>query len=215
MERRYGCAALVFLLILTTGALAQYPLRTSPANTVDKLAMAYEAMDLAAYVDCLAGPFAFYLCPDDLESNPELPEFWGRPTESVIHENMFSPTSPLESISAELAIIGSQHDAGADPADPWDDTWTLLVTTGIAFHFPNDLIRWLDTDQELVVRLDPDDEGPGGEELYEIIEWAEMSIWPRRVEPLTWSSMKYFFWTETPAETDSWTTIKALYDERS
>lgn len=164
-----------------------YPARTSPENVIEKLRLAYVNMDLDAYVDCLADSFRFYLFPWDVEPGED--PHWDQETERSIHENMFDC---VEWITLTLTNATEDHDPGADPIDPMDDLWTreeetdLRVTEGIITYLGQH-------PQDFVLRVDPDETGPRGETLYEIIEWSDLGEEQQLREGSTWSSIKALY----------------------
>jgi hypothetical protein len=172
-----------------------YPVRSSPENVLIKLVNAYERMDVDAYLDCLAEDFLFYLNPDDLTANPELPESWDKAEETAIHQNMFGDGTDVEGIELWLEHDSESHDEG-DPGDPLDDLWTFREDYDIRVHLPPDLTLWAISPSDFVLQVDPDETGYGGMPLWEILEWYDL--------PYEWGA-------DGPREDNSWGRIKALY----
>jgi ketosteroid isomerase-like protein len=178
---------------------ALYPIRSSPRNVIRKLVLAYERMDAEAYLDCLAENFVFFLNPDDVNEDPEhpLPEHWNKAEEETIHWNMFGEDTVVEGISLVLTPLSETFDEG-NPADPLDDTWTLLEAVDLRVHVPPGLMLLATTPSEYVIGVDPDDAGYGGVAFWEITTWLDLSGWSDgRSDPAV--------------EHVSWTGIKALY----
>jgi ketosteroid isomerase-like protein len=161
-----------------------YPLRTSAANVLRKLNIAYERMDAEAYLDCLAEDFIFFLNPDDLTDYPELPEYWDKVEEATIHGNMF-------------VSVSEQFDQG-DPGDPTDDTWVYLESVDLRMQLPPDLTLLVQVPQQFTLGVDPEETGLGGELLWEITRWHDISAEAGRYQ-------------EPMVEHASWGLIKAMY----
>jgi hypothetical protein len=160
-----------------------YKVRTSPDNVVHNLNTAYKDKNAQEYLDCLAEDFEFHLNPDDYEDpDNNLPESWGKIVEQDIHEAMFADGSGVLNVSLTLTNISKQFNPGALPADPSDDTWTYREQTDlfVSVEDPPDLIYHANADQEFVFRIDPDETGPEGETLWEIIEWWDLQPPERR-----------------------------------
>ncbi|MBD3367218.1 MAG: hypothetical protein GF405_03450 [Candidatus Eisenbacteria bacterium] len=211
MRRCYCTLTLLLLLALPLTTVAQYPERTSPENVLAKLEQAYEAMDAAAYLDCLAPGFVFHLASSDWQSDPGLPEYWGFSEESAVHGNMFHPSSIVEHVTVSLNVLSWSHDPGTDPGDPSDDRWISFAESVVWFHCQSDIVYLASSAQEFTLRVDPDDQGAGGETLYDIIEWSEIEFLASGRESTTWGCVKAMFYSETPVDGTNWTRIKALY----
>jgi hypothetical protein len=162
----------------------QYKLRTSPANVVYNLNTAYEYMNIEEYLACLAEEFIFEPSEYDQGINPDIPPYWGKADERAIHRKMFGidpvedPDNEVDQITLTLTKITEAHNEGADPVDPMDDIWTWLMDTDLMVWFPNNLQRRADADVEFDFRIDPLEQGPNGETLYEIIEWRDLAEEP-------------------------------------
>jgi hypothetical protein len=174
-----------------------YPLRTSPENVLRKLNLAYVRMDDEAYLDCLSEDFVFFLCPDDVNDNPELPASWEKAEEATIHGNMFGEGSAVEGIALVFTLESTSHDEG-DPSDPLDDTWVLLEDADLRMQLPPDLTLHAQAREEFALAVDPAEAGLGGELLWEITEWHELSPEER---------------AGGPKEDASWGILKALFRE--
>jgi hypothetical protein len=170
----------------------KYRLRTSPNNVLYNLNLAYVEMDAERYLDCLAQDFEFILNPDDV-NNPEnpLPEYWGKQEERDIHERMFSDTTNVDRIDLTLTNISTNYDQGADPGDPNDDRFTYMEGTDLRVHIGDWTFLMLQ-DQQFVFMIDPDETGPNGEVLWEIVEWRDLRP-PDRVEDCSWGRIKSMF----------------------
>jgi len=154
----------------------QYKVRTSPDNVVYNLNTAYKYMNLDEYLACLAEDFEFVLNPDDVEDpGSDLPERWGKTEESSIHERMFGQgdTTGVDNIDLTLTNVSSQWDLGEDPNDPSDDTWIHVDETDLRVTI-EDWILLANADQEFVFQLDPDETGPEGQDLWEIVLWSDL-----------------------------------------
>jgi hypothetical protein len=169
-----------------------YPTRSSPENVLRKLNLAYVRMDAEAYLDCLAEDFLFYLNPEDVTDDPSLPEYWAKAEETTIHGNMFGEGTNVEGIELLFEHDTEDHDPG-DPGDPLDDLWTYREDYDLLVHIPPSLTLHADSPSDFVFRVDPDETGPGGTLLWEILEWHDLQdIWasgPDR-EMGSWGNIK-------------------------
>ena len=174
-------------------------LRDTPENVITLFQMAYVDMDCEAYLDCLADDFTFHLAEVDLDGDTSLPEYWGRQTEETIHRRMFgddqvqNPALEVERITLTLITGLYEHNEGADQHDPMDDRWTYRLNSDLRIWFPNNLQLRADADIEFVFRIDPDETGPEGETLYEIIRWEDLSGEWGRSEESSWGSIKAMY----------------------
>jgi hypothetical protein len=174
-----------------------YPLRTNPENVMLKLELAYERMDAEAYLDCLADSFIFFLNPDDLTSNPELPESWDKAEEAVIHGNMFGEETDVQRVTLWLTLESEDWDPG-DPGDPLDDRWFAGYDYELHVRLPPDLTLWAESMADFVLQIDPDDVGHSGEHLWEIATWSDLPDWVSRdrdprVEYCSWGMVKALY----------------------
>lgn len=169
------------------------PLRTAPANVMERLEWAYNNTDIETYLDCLSDDFVFFLNPDDVEEDPGLePGYWGKATERTIHEQMFGSTGThADSVKLALMQVGTPV-----PVDPGDGTgthwqykeavdlkvymgaWIYLATAPSLFQF----------------RIDQDETGPHGEQLWEIWRWYDLDgASSGRDAQSSWGSIKALF----------------------
>ncbi|MBM3307391.1 MAG: hypothetical protein FJY74_03610 [Candidatus Eisenbacteria bacterium] len=169
------------------------PLRTSPAKVLERLQWAYDNMDVEVYLDCLAADFIFLLNPRDVENDPDLePGYWGNAEERVIHEQMFGAEGDhADNILLTLTQVGDPL-----PVDPGDGTgthyqykeavdlrvymgaWTYLATAPSLFR----------------LRIDQDETGPQGEQLWEIWRWQDLEgARSGRGAESSWGSIKALF----------------------
>jgi ketosteroid isomerase-like protein len=174
-----------------------YPIRSNPSNVLRKLNLAYVRMDAEAYLDCLAEDFAFFLNPDDVNDDPELPDFWNKAEETTIHGNMFGEDSDVGGVSLIMTLQSESYDPG-DPGDPFDDTWTFLEAIDLRVQLPPDLTLHAQAPCEFSLGIDPDETGAGGRSLWEITTWYDLSTESGR-------------WSDPTHEHASWGRIKALY----
>jgi hypothetical protein len=176
-----------------------YRTRTSPANVIYNLNLAYEEMDCEAFLDCLADSFRFYVSEYDSWGDPDLPDSWGMATERTIHRRMFGdepvgdPSLEIQQITLTLITITQEHSGGANPVDSSDDRWTHLLDTDLMVWFPNNLQRRADEDVEMVFRIDPDETGRNGETLYELIGWYDLAGEEERGESTSWGGIKAMY----------------------
>lgn len=179
----------------------KYPVRTSPDRALEQLALAYDSMNAAVYLDVLAGAMEFHLCQDDWQGGV-LPESWGKSEETTIHENMFSPDGDVEWIQLTLETVSSAFDPGANPADPADDRWEYTEDFELWLTVGGDLAYLARGTCEFHFQRDADDLGPSGEELWEIIDWYELDSY-RVVERSVGGHVR--------GEQASWGSVKALF----
>jgi hypothetical protein len=172
-----------------------YPIRSTPANTILKLRLAYERMDAEAYLACLAEDFVFHLNPQDVIDNPELPESWDKAEEDTIHARMFGEGTNVDSLALWLEHDAESHEPG-DPSDPTDDLWTYREDYDIRLHIPPDLTLWAISPSDFVLQVDPAETGPGGALLWEIVEWYDLPYEGRsgpRAEDASWGRIKALY----------------------
>ena len=151
----------------------QYKLRTSPQNVIYNLNTSYVYMNADEYLDCLAEDFIFFLNPDDLTEFPELPEYWDKNEEEQIHRNMFGESTDVEAIRLTFTHISNSYDPGPT-GDPLDDLWTYVEDIDLQVDLPHDLTLHAQAPAEFLFRVDPDENGPNGEILWEI--WKQWDI---------------------------------------
>ncbi len=153
----------------------EYKPRTSCENVLWNIESAYEDRNIDEYLDCLAEDFTFHLNPDDWQDPQSgLPPYWGKHEEESIHRNMFDEGSDVEGITLTLTFIQSSYDPGEDPQDPMDDRWEYQEGVDLRVRVVGDITYMATADQLFILRIDPDETGPGGETLYEIIEWHDL-----------------------------------------
>jgi hypothetical protein len=158
----------------------QYKLRTTPENVVYNLNSAYKDMNLEEYLACLAENFEFVLNPNDVnDPMNDLPESWGKTEEEAIHARMFADTTNVGNIDLTLTNVSSQWDQGADPVDPSDDTWIHVDTTDLRVTI-GEWTYLANADQEFVFQIDPNETGPSGQTLWEIVIWTDLLPQPGR-----------------------------------
>jgi hypothetical protein len=150
-----------------------YRLRTTPQNVIHNLNTSYIYMNADEYLACLAEDFIFFLNPDDLTEFPDLPEYWDKNEERGIHRKMFGDEPPDDpSLVVERITFTFTHSDDVyipgDVGDPLDDMWTYIEEIDLKVYLPPDLILHADADAEFLFRIDPDEEGPDGEPLWEI-----------------------------------------------
>lgn len=150
----------------------EYKLRTSPANVLDNLQVAYRHKNAVEYLDCLAEDFIFFLNEEDWTNDPTLPQYWGKAEETAIHENMFADGGDVERISLTLTLEGEPVQVpGPEPGDPphwqYQESVDLRVYVGATIY--------LATAPSLYeFQIDEDEEGPAGETLWEIWRWYDL-----------------------------------------
>lgn len=171
----------------------RYPLRDSPANALEKLRQSYELMDPVAYLDCLAEDFIFYVNPEDQANNPELPPEWYKPDEASMHYHMFGAISSIESITLSLDQVGVPIEfPSPDPGEPSE--WEYHENYDLVVHYFDGLTIHSEAGAIFRLRVDADQSGPGGEDLWEVVNWWDVE----RFEV-------------SPVQFSSWGAIKALF----
>ncbi|MFH1864586.1 MAG: hypothetical protein ABIK85_01760 [Candidatus Eisenbacteria bacterium] len=179
-------------------SLSETSRRTSPAEVIDQLEAAYVALDVTSYLDCLAEDFTFF--PNDADvQDPELdiPPEWYKSMEQIIHFNMFGGESNVASIQLTLtnALIFWDEQ---DPENPLDDIYSLTEDADLRVTVLGNL-TFVATDPSMyLLRVDPDEEGPYGEIMWEIYEWHDLG------DPGGGGASEYREYT-------SWGGIKAMY----
>ena len=172
---------------------ADYPARTHPDSTLAKLVRAYRDMDAEAYLDCLSDSLVFHLNEDLLGVDPELPETWGRAAETALHEYMFSDTSDVESIELTLTQFGDPEEIPAQ-RHPDSSMYRYRKNVNLWVHMSGWLTYWANCGGEFVLQIDPDETGPWGEPLWEVVEWHDVDQHTGATrEECTWSDVKALF----------------------
>lgn len=172
---------------------ARYPLRDSPANALEKLRQSYELMDPVAYLDCLAEDFIFYVNPEDQANNPNMPPEWYKVDEASMHYNMFGAGTSIEYITLSLAQVCEPVEfPSPDPGEPSE--WEYHENYDLTLHYFDGLTIISEAGAVFMLRVDQDQSGPGGEDLWEVESWWDVE----RFEV-------------SPVESSSWATIKALF----
>lgn len=157
----------------------EYKVRKTPQNVIHNLQTSYVDMNADEYLDCLAEQFIFFLNPEDLTQDPELPVYWEKAEEEHIHRQMFGedppedPTLVVDSITMTFTHISEAYDAGPT-GDPLDDLWTYVEDIDLEVNLPPDLTLHAQAPAEFLFRVDPDEVGPNGETLWEI--WKQWDL---------------------------------------
>jgi hypothetical protein len=170
-----------------------YRERTTPENVIYDLNLAYVEMDADEYLACLADSFVFHLNPDDV-GNPDhpLPEYWGKDEEETIHRSMFAEGSDVVSISLTLTTSFIDFVPGPLPGSA-DDRWLyheqvdLRVTV---VDVPENTTYHATAPVEFLFQIDPNEVGPHGEQLWEIIDWWDLRVTALRVPDISWGTIK-------------------------
>ena len=177
------------------GSAVHYFARTEADSVMANLRLAYENQHLTRYMDCLAEDFTFYPSERTLAENEWIPESWGRATEHQIHNNMFEYSGFVREIVLALLQEGEPVEVpGPTPADPVTYEYTFGVDLRVDCQ---DSLQYVATAPSLfVLRIDPDEVGPAGEPLWEIIQWFdldEQGSCGRPVMPTSWGELKAIF----------------------
>lgn len=171
-----------------------YHARTSPDSVMANLRLAYENRDLDPYMECLAADFVFYPSPGTLEELPWLPDSWGRDDEWYVHHDMFRDVYVME-IALELFQNGEPVELpGPDPGDPVMYEYTFGVDLRV--NCPDSLQYVATAPSIFLLAVDPDDTGPGGVPLWEILHWYDLddnTACGRPVLPTTWGELKAMY----------------------
>jgi hypothetical protein len=130
--------------------------------------------------------------------NLDIPPVWWKTDEQTIHRNMFDESGYVESISLTLTTTDIVHDTGVDPEDPLDDTYVHTEDVYFLMYFYSGDGFLADDPSEFHLRVDPDEEGPYGETMWEICEWYDLADegWgdvSGRREGTTWGTIKAIF----------------------
>ncbi|MCK5596941.1 MAG: hypothetical protein KAJ04_05800 [Candidatus Eisenbacteria sp.] len=172
-----------------------YFARTEVDSVMANLRLAYENQHLTRYMYCLAEDFTFYPSESTLAENEWIPESWGRVTEHQIHNNMFRSSGFVHEIVLGLLQEGEPVEVpGPNPGDPVTYEYTFGVDLCVNCQ---DSLQYVATAPSLfVLRIDPDEVGPAGEPLWEIIQWFdldEQGSCGRPVMPTSWGELKAIF----------------------
>ncbi|MBN2564145.1 MAG: hypothetical protein JXB46_00380 [Candidatus Eisenbacteria bacterium] len=154
---------------------ADFRLRTTPANVMHNMQLAYVYMDAEEYLDCLSEDFIFFANEDDVGNG--VPESWEKDTERNVHENMFSDSPPdpaltVESIQLTLTLTNRDSIPSAIPEHPWDYIFTESVILYVNLY--TGLTYYANAPSEYRLRVDQDQVGPNGEQLWEVYEWSDL-----------------------------------------
>jgi ketosteroid isomerase-like protein len=164
-----------------------YPDQSTPDHVMEKLVQAYEAMDAGAYLECLAEDFVFFLNPEDVASDPGLPEYWDRAEEQVVAGLMFADTTSIEDVRLTLTVVSADSLPGEDPDDPADDLWEYVVEADLRLRAN---FTWLaDGLSRFVLRRSPGQD----DVVWQIIEHRDLDYKLRRREESTWTEIKLAF----------------------
>ena len=181
---------------------ADYHERLTVEDVFHNIVTAYEYMEAAPYLDCLAEDFEFFPTEEDVQ-NPELeiPPVWWKPDERELHENMFDDDSNVERISLTLTISNIIYDYG-NPEDDTDDTCVCVVDVDLRVILLGDVILLANAQSEYNMRIDVDqwstEPETEGDNLWEIHEWWDLDSGRRGAD-------------SSPVESSSWGGIKSLY----
>ena len=171
---------------------ARYTLRDSPHSVIAKLEEAYEALDLAAYMDCLSDTLVARPDPEDLASNPGWPSSWGLALEQSAHETMFGPLGDVSSISVTLT---EKHAPVEIPGASSGrlSSWLLYYNYDVLVFTNGIWTYWGNAGLELKISVDPHDSGPQGETLWEIAVWQDRASIESAVQWTTWGRVKALY----------------------
>jgi hypothetical protein len=171
----------------------EYKIRTSPENVLYNLCTSYEFRNADEYLACLADSAVFHLNPADV-NNPQnpLPPYWGKDEEETIHRNMFAEESDVESISLTLTTSNIIYLPNLNRWQ-YSDAVDLRVTVT---DVPENTTFHATAPSEFLFQIDPNEVGPHGEQLWEIIHWWDLSAMNRPgnlVSPTTWGKIKTLY----------------------
>jgi hypothetical protein len=154
---------------------ADYRLRTTPANVIHNMQVAYEYMDAEKYLACLSEDFVFYPNEEDVGGPDNIPEFWYKDTERTLHENMFSENPPdpslaVESIQLTLTLANRDSIEGDQPGE-----WNVIFEESVDLHVNlyTGLTYYANAPSEYRLRK-AEEPGPNGEVLWEVYEWYDL-----------------------------------------
>ena len=175
--------------------------RTSPDNVMYNLELSYEEMNLEEYLDCLSLDFQFFPDERDVQNSDfELPTSWYKTDEQTMHESMFADESDVESISVTLTTTDIDLDTGADPQDPADDIYIYVVDVDLRVNLRGANLTYLATaPSRFLMRVDADQQGPGGVHLWEIYMWYDLGDQDRgggddTARDTSWGIIKFLYW---------------------
>jgi hypothetical protein len=152
---------------------ADYRIRTTPANVIHNMQVAYEYMDAEKYLECLSEDFVFY--PNEEDVGGDIPQFWYKNTERTLHENMFSESPPdpslaVESIQLTLTLA---HRDSVEADEPGE--WNVIFEESVDLHVNlyTGLTYYANAPSKYFFRK-AEEPGPNGEVLWEIYEWQDL-----------------------------------------
>jgi hypothetical protein len=148
-------------------------------------------MDAGAYIDCLSDTFTFWLNPEAVAIDPELPDYWDLMSEEGIHWNMFD-TGWIDSVELTLTQYGDPVEIpGTTPG--LRSSWEYQENYHLRLHLPQALLLWAREGAVFRFTVDPDEVGPSGEELWEISRWSDVEGFDTPVEHTSWGRIKALF----------------------
>ncbi len=161
---------------------ANYRDRLHPDDVIHNLETSYEYKNAQEYLYCLAEEFIFHTSPAD-QNDPDNPldEEWFKQDERDIHEAMFAEDSNVDRIRLTLTVVNAPNEPnpGPDPESTHDDTWLYRVAVDLQVVVPppdggENLILLANADQQYLFSVDPNETGPNGEDLWEVLEWWDL-----------------------------------------
>jgi hypothetical protein len=90
-----------------------------------------------------------------------------------MHENMFDEEGYVTSIQLTLTNTLIFWDE-QDPEDPRDDIYSHTEDVELWVNLLGHMTYLADGPQQYLLRVDPDEEGPYGEMMWEIYEWYDL-----------------------------------------
>jgi len=170
--------------------------RTSPANLLHNLKLAYERRNLAEYDSLLAEDFIFILSEED-QQKPDMPDLWRHDTEVQIHTRMFD-TEYVQVLTLAYEIGDSTWDAeegkyavviqrvnlylyGSTPGHPTDVKEYRISDSRSRFWFRRNGWLW-----------------PGTQDsVWTIVMWQDNPVRSREASaassPATWGMLKAIY----------------------
>jgi hypothetical protein len=153
---------------------ADFRERLTPENVLHNIEQAYIYRVAEEYIDCLSEDFIFF--PDERDvQDPELeiPPEWYKIDEANMHENMFDDNSNVESITLTLTLTNLVY-YDNPMVEPEFDWCICEVDVDLRLSVFGDLTYLASAPSEYRMRIDIDQVGSEGEDLWEIYEWYDL-----------------------------------------
>jgi hypothetical protein len=155
--------------------------RTSPQNLLENLKASYKQRQLDEYDSLLSRDFEFVFCPYD-QSQPDIPDSWGRVDEIDAQDGMFD-SEYVQDLTMDFEystpIFDEEHFDGVDSLWVVEVTQMRLSLTGTPPSAPPgtpaETYRVNDGQVTMWFRKDPGNV-VGGRQIWKIVEMQETTV---------------------------------------